>query len=207
MRLALAAVTSVLLVACAQPPKPAPKPPPKPQYFERVILLPSQDGRASAVVVSRAGKEAALTTPYQSLEVAGGTDRSVVLSESEVRKLHSELLQAQPARPITYVLHFNLRSTELTPQSKNLLAEIHTRVAAFPAAQVMVIGHADRVGSDAANDALSLKRAVTIRDLLVKTGIAKDLIEVVGRGEREPVVVTPDGKADERNRRVEIKLR
>jgi outer membrane protein OmpA-like peptidoglycan-associated protein len=52
-----------------------------------------------------------------------------------------------------------------------------------------------------------LKRAAAIRDLLVQTGIPRDAIEVVGRGEREPLVQTADGKAEERNRRVELKLR
>jgi outer membrane protein OmpA-like peptidoglycan-associated protein len=41
----------------------------------------------------------------------------------------------------------------------------------------------------------------------VRIGIPRDAIEVVGRGEREPVVQTADGVAEERNRRVEIKLR
>lgn len=204
MRAALTVLITFSIIGCAQPPKPPPK---APQYSERVILLPNHDGRASAVVVKRASGEQELATPYQGVELAGGKDQPVTLSEQEVRKRYGELLQAQPARPVTYVLYFNIRSTELTPQSKASLNEIRQRIKAFPAAQITVIGHADRVGTDAANDALSLKRAVAVRELLVQTGIPREVIDVVGRGEREPLVYTADGKAEERNRRVEIRLR
>jgi outer membrane protein OmpA-like peptidoglycan-associated protein len=43
--------------------------------------------------------------------------------------------------------------------------------------------------------------------MLIQIGIPKDAIEVVGRGEREPLVRTADGVSEEKNRRVEIKLR
>jgi outer membrane protein OmpA-like peptidoglycan-associated protein len=104
-------------------------------------------------------------------------------------------------------LYFNTGTAELTPQSRASVDEVREKIKEFPAAQVTVIGHADRVGTPAANDALSRKRAAAIRDLLVQIGIPRQAIEVVGRGEREPIVLTPDGVAAERNRRVEIKLR
>jgi outer membrane protein OmpA-like peptidoglycan-associated protein len=117
------------------------------------------------------------------------------------------VLGAQPARPFTYTLFFVTGSTELTAQSKASLTEVRGKIKGFPAAQVSVIGHTDRVGSVEANDALSLKRAAAIRDMLIQIGIPREAIEVVGRGERELVVQTADGVAEERNRRVEIKLR
>jgi outer membrane protein OmpA-like peptidoglycan-associated protein len=46
-----------------------------------------------------------------------------------------------------------------------------------------------------------------VRDELVKVGIAADRIRVEGRGEREPLVPTPDEVAEPRNRRVEISVR
>jgi outer membrane protein OmpA-like peptidoglycan-associated protein len=116
-------------------------------------------------------------------------------------------LQAQPARPFTYTLFFNTGTTELTTQSRGSLLEVRQKVGTFPAAQVTVIGHADRVGSFEHNDALSLKRAAAIRDLLIEIGIPRAAIEIIGRGEREPLVPTADGVSEERNRRVEIKLR
>lgn len=196
---------AIALAACAQPPKPKPKP--QPQYSERVILLPSQDGRPSAIVIRRATGEQELAAPYQALELAAGKELPAELSPAEVTKRYGGVLAVQPARPFSYALFFTTGTTELTSQSKASLNAVREKIKGFPAAQVTVIGHTDRVGTPEANDALSLKRAGVVRDMLVTIGIARDAIEVVGRGEREPLVPTPDGKAEERNRRVEIKLR
>ena len=198
--LALAAIVG----GCAQAPKPAPKPP---QYSERVILLPSRDGKPSAVIVKRATGEQQLATPYQGLELAAGREQPAQYSESEVQQRYGGVMQAQPARPFSYTLFFNTGTADLTSQSKAALDDVRQKIKGFPAAQVTVIGHTDRVGTTEANDALSLKRASAIRDMLIRIGIPRDAIEVVGRGEREPLVQTLDGKPEERNRRVEIKLR
>ena len=42
---------------------------------------------------------------------------------------------------------------------------------------------------------------------MVKLGVRVDQIQVAGRGEREPLVVTEDEVAEPRNRRVEISVR
>lgn len=205
LKAAVALILAVVIGGCAQPPKP--KPPPLPQYSERVILLPNRDGRPSAVVIKRATGEQELGTPYQALELAAGKEQPAQLSESEVSKRYGGVLAVQPARPFSYTLFFTTGTTELTPQSKAALNDVHQKIKGFPAAQVTVVGHTDRVGTSEANDTLSLKRAAAVRNMLVQIGIPGNAIEVVGRGEREPLVQTADGKSEERNRRVEIKLR
>ena len=200
---ALAVAVASVLSACAQPPKPAPQP----QYSERVILLPSPDGKPSALIVKRATGEQQLATPYQGLDLAAGKEQPTQYSQTDVQQRYGGVMQAQPARPFSYTLFFNTGTADLTTQSRASLNDVRQKIKGFPAAQVTVIGHTDRVGTSEANDALSLKRAAAIRDMLVQIGIPKDAIEVVGRGEREPLVQTADGKSEERNRRVEIKLR
>jgi len=200
-----AVVIALTIIGCAKPPSP---PPPKPpQYAERIILLPNRDGRSSAVVVKRGTGEQELSTPYQGLELAAGKEQPTAFSEGDVARRYGTLLQTQPARPFAYTLFFMTGRTDLTPQSRAALNDVREKIKGFPAAQVTVIGHTDRVGAPESNDALSLKRASAIRDLLVEIGIPRAAIEVVGRGERELLVQTPDGRAEERNRRVEIKLR
>ena len=196
---------AIALAGCAEPPKPKPKP--KPQYSERVILLPSRDGRPSAIVIKRATGEQELASPYQALELASGKELPAQVSPAEVAKRYGGVLAVQPARPFSYALFFRTGTAELTAQSKASLNDVREKIKGFPAAQVTVIGHTDRVGTPEANDALSLKRAGAVREMLVQIGIPRDAIEIVGRGEREPLVRTADGKAEERNRRVEIKLR
>ena len=200
MRFAIALLTAISIFGCAQPPK-------EPQYSERITLLPNKDGRQSAVIITRKSGEQQLAQPYESLEIVGDQERRKALAQEEVQERYAEILEAQPARPFTYTLYFVSATTELTPQSRSALNEVRQKIRNFPAAQVTVIGHTDRQGSTELNDALSLKRAAAIRDLLLQIGIPRDAIEIVGRGEREPVVQTADGVIEERNRRVEIKLR
>jgi outer membrane protein OmpA-like peptidoglycan-associated protein len=186
------------LFGCAQP---------KPKYSERIILLPSKDGRKSSVVVRRATGEFELAAPYQSVELVNGLEQKKTYAAEDLQQRYGEVLEVQPARPFTYTLYFIAGLTQLTTQSKEALNEVTRKIKSFPAAQVTVIGHTDRVGSDAENDVLSLKRANTVRDMLIQIGIRDGAIEVVGRGEREPLVRTADGVSEEKNRRVEIKLR
>lgn len=201
MRAAAAFVVVLAIAGCAQP---TPKPD---TYSERVILLPNRDGRPSAVIVTRAGREETLAAPFESLEVAAGRQQRAEVAQDQIDARYGEVLQAQPARPFTYTLFFNTATTELTAQSKAALNEVRERIRAFPAAQAVVIGHTDRVGTREDNDVLSLRRASAIRDMLIELGIPRAAIETVGRGERELLVPTPNGVAEERNRRVEIKLR
>jgi outer membrane protein OmpA-like peptidoglycan-associated protein len=53
---------------------------------------------------------------------------------------------------------------------------------------IVVTGHTDRLGSDSYNDALSLARANTVRELLVRQGLDARLIRAAGEGKRRPVV-------------------
>jgi outer membrane protein OmpA-like peptidoglycan-associated protein len=69
---------------------------------------------------------------------------------------------------------------------------------------IVVQVYTDSDGTAMANDALSLRRAESIRDYFVTSGVPSDAITALGLGGRRPVAGngTPDGRAQ--NRRVEI---
>lgn len=69
---------------------------------------------------------------------------------------------------------------------------------------VVVVGHTDAVGTDAANMVLAHKRAEHVRDWLVAHGVPAENIRLVSKGESNPVAsnTTPSGRAQ--NRRVEV---
>ena len=71
----------------------------------------------------------------------------------------------------------------------------------FPGQRFEVAGYTDDKGSDQYNDKLSLRRAQTVADILIKRGISKDDLVVKGYGKRIPAE-----KEDYANRRVEIRL-
>ena len=203
----VSAFAALMLAACAQPPKPPPPPPPPPVYSERVILLPNRDGTTSTLIIERPSGTVVLTAPFETVEGIPGTERRTVAETQEVEKRYGGILDAQPAQPFAHVVFFDTGTTRLTPASRALLTQLTEKIRSFPAPQVMVIGHTDRVGTESLNEVLSMRRALAMREALMQLGIAPSAIEVSGRGEREPLVPTADGVAEERNRRVEISLR
>lgn len=174
---------------------------------DHVVLLPDQSGRTGSLTVATGSAEIVLAEAYSGVDVAGGQLKPVTTSAQMVREAYGRLLDMQPARPRILVLHFEFGTNTLTAESRALLPRLRSELLALPAGEAVVIGHTDRVGGVDFNDRLSLQRAGTVRDLLVAAGIPREAISVVGRGERQPVVITADGVAEPRNRRVEIKLR
>ncbi len=183
-----------------------------PQSKALVVLLPDASGKQSALIVSTAQGEAVLDRPYAAADVGGkGAIEVGEISPEEVRKRFGATLAAQPPRPISWVLYFTEGRNKLTAESKSMLekakAELKVELARRATAEILVVGHTDRIGTINANDVLSLKRARFVSEKLIATGIDKRQIEVSGRGAREPLVPTADRQAEPRNRRVEIIIR
>lgn len=54
--------------------------------------------------------------------------------------------------------------------------------------EILVVGHADRIGREAYNHGLALRRAEAVAELLVDLGVPPSTIAVRERGESDPVV-------------------
>ncbi|HNL98508.1 MAG TPA: OmpA family protein, partial [Accumulibacter sp.] len=80
-------------------------------------------------------------------------------------------------------------------------------IKARPVPDIVVVGHTDRVGLVADNDRLALRRAESFKKRLIQQGQPEDSIQTAGRGEREPLIATPDETPEPRNRRIEILVR
>ena len=199
------------VAGCDPLPVPVPAPPvaepsrPKPA---RIVLLPDPSGQPGAVIVRTPSGEQVLNEAYAGLQASSeGITRSTETADS-VAARYGDVLAAASPRPVTFVVRFETGSaTKLTVESAAVFARLNDALVSWPAPQLMVVGHTDRVGTDESNDALSLKRAQTVAKFLTDRGIAAARIESVGRGKREPLVPTADGVAEAANRRVEITLR
>lgn len=185
---------SALLAACAP--------------TTRVTLLPQADGSASGVIVTTREGQQVLNQPFQVAEVArSGRVGTATTSADAVRQSYPQLLAQRLPAPEKFVLEFEPGTSQLTAESQARLADIVARAQARSGGEIVVTGHTDRQGSLEANDKLSLERAHAIRTLLIERGFKRELIEAVGRGEREPVVPTDDEVAEPRNRRAELLVR
>ena len=205
--LALAALVGpmlpALLGACASVPPPAP--PPKAQGL--VVLLPDAAGKATAVLVKQGTRELLLDQPYSAAQLTRSGPQLSTSSAAQVQAMFGAALEARPLPAAQFSLYFDEGMDEFTLESLSALASVVAEIARRPVPDVLVIGHTDTLGSDAANDALSRQRAEVGRRALVERGIGAQHIVVIGRGKRELAVPTRDGVADARNRRIEIQVR
>jgi OOP family OmpA-OmpF porin len=86
-----------------------------------------------------------------------------------------------------------------------LMTKVQQALATFPDASVVVEGHTDSNGTDAANLILSQDRADAVSKYLVaNAGVNAGRISAIGYGEAKPVATneTADGRA--RNRRIDL---
>lgn len=201
-----AALVLVILAGCAKAPSLAPDV--RPARDDLYVLLPGRDGNTGAVEVTHGGQTQVLDQPYAAARIpATGRLEADRSTEAEVKEVFGQAIAAQPERPVSFTLYFLEGKDDLTSESRQLLPQILAEIARRPAPEIVVTGHTDRVGSVPSNDALSLQRARRVEADLVTLGVPAGRIEVAGRGEREPLVATPDEVSEPRNRRVEIRVR
>jgi outer membrane protein OmpA-like peptidoglycan-associated protein len=173
-----------------------------------VVLLPEDQHHPSAVVVGDNTQATVLDTPLSAAKVdAQGRVRKDTMTREEVERTFATVLAAQPPKPRSFTLYFEEDSTTVSAGSQAVLATLLAEVAQRRAVEVQVTGHTDRVGPEAYNDRLSQERAEAVRDMLVRAGLQASFTRAVGRGEREPLVPTPDEHPEPRNRRVEVIVR
>lgn len=101
-------------------------------------------------------------------------------------------------------ISFDTGRAEIKANMRPVLDSFAASLMRNPATMVTIIGHTDNSGSDAINNPLSINRAASTRDYLVRQGVPMNRISVDGRGANEPIVSnnTPTNRA--KNRRVEI---
>ena len=101
---------------------------------------------------------------------------------------------------------FDFAKYDLKPQFYPALNTIASTLKEYNQTIVEVSGHTDSVGSDAANQTLSERRANAVSSYLIGQGVQRERFEVVGMGERYPVASNDTDSGRALHRRVEIRL-
>ena len=175
---------------------------------DQITILPKADGTIGGVVVRQEGVEVLLDKPYATALVEGaGLVTESTYDAQLAREDFAQVLEALPERASHFLVYFEEGNDQLTAESEEEIEKIFAELSTRPDPEVLLIGHTDAVGAGQYNDKLSLERAERVRAELIRLGIADTNIVVEGRGKREPLVVTEDGVAEPRNRRVEIDVR
>jgi outer membrane protein OmpA-like peptidoglycan-associated protein len=103
-------------------------------------------------------------------------------------------------------LHFAFDSAEISPADRAQLDVVASRLRNEAAStRLSIAGHTDSKGSDKYNQRLSERRATSVRNYLVQSGVpAVSIVSVTGMGESQPVASNDNGEGRATNRRVEI---
>jgi outer membrane protein OmpA-like peptidoglycan-associated protein len=103
-----------------------------------------------------------------------------------------------------FIVFFDFDKSDLTPEAQNVVTTAVAAAKTQSAVRILVTGHTDTVGSASYNQALSVRRATSVKNEMVKQGIADGSIAIEGKGFSEPTVPTGPGVREPQNRRATI---
>jgi outer membrane receptor protein involved in Fe transport len=106
----------------------------------------------------------------------------------------------------SFQVFFDFDKAEITEAGAQVIKAASDAIKAGHVVQITVVGHTDTVGTPRYNQALSERRAATVKQGLVADGIAADEIATKGVGKAGLLVPTSDGVREPQNRRAEINL-
>jgi OmpA-OmpF porin, OOP family len=116
--------------------------------------------------------------------------------------------QPPAATKVTYAADafFDVNKSVIKPEGKAKLDDLVGKIKDINLEVIIAVGHTDSDGSDAANQALSVRRSEAVKAYLTSKGVEKNRVYTEGKGEKQPVAdnKTKDGKT--KNRRVEIEV-
>lgn len=99
---------------------------------------------------------------------------------------------------------FDTGKAELKSGATTNLAKLATFLNQHQNRSVMIEGHTDTVGNADYNQALSQRRADSVKGWLMKQGIHSDRLVTAGKGETSPVSGNDSASGRQLNRRVEV---
>ena len=103
------------------------------------------------------------------------------------------------ATKVTYAADsfFDFNKSVLKPEARAKMDDLVDKVKGISLEVIIAVGHADAIGADAYNQALSVRRAEAVKAYLVSKGIEKNRVYTEGKGEKSPVAdnKTAEGRA------------
>ena len=126
-------------------------------------------------------------------------------SNREIIKLDDSvsIVTKNSENKILQIIYFDFDKSKLSDVSieeiKNFINTNKKTIKKF-----IVVGHTDTMGTKKYNKVLSLERAEAVQQILIELGIEKNNIRILGEGENNLKVKTPDETKHPANRRAEI---
>lgn len=194
----LATVAGLFLVGCATTPQ------------ARFYLVPDPDGNVGEMEVTNEADTIVLNKANEAVDAPSANAAFSPVRQAAAGEIHDKFgdaLNAMPPAPRGFNIYFDSGSARINAESQGVVSEIMAEVKARDSRDISLNGHTDRVGDSKSNMALSLKRADTVKKLLLSAGVVPEYIQVEYYGESKPVVPTGDNVDEPLNRRVEVVVR
>lgn len=121
-------------------------------------------------------------------------------NQLEIERLRDDTLKLTVDSEVS----FDFNKTDIKPAFRPSLDKLAQLIMDYDRTVVHVVGHTDSVGSDAYNQGLSERRALSVGDYLASYGVPRARLRTEGRGEREPRATNATEAGRQLNRRVEI---
>jgi OOP family OmpA-OmpF porin len=184
----------------------------KPQEGEKVLFEALNTKKEYSGVTDATGQFTILVpkgdkydTKYKNIS---GTKKNKVLDipnpDGEV-EFDFTIVVSHPKLITLEDVFFDTGKSTLRPESNKALNDLAEYLGNKKSMKIEIGGHTDNVGDATANMKLSQERANSVRNYLIKKGIAGDRVIAKGYGDTMPVADnnTPEGK--QKNRRTEVK--
>jgi outer membrane protein OmpA-like peptidoglycan-associated protein len=108
--------------------------------------------------------------------------------------------------PREFMVFFDFDKSNLTPEARDIVTAAVRTAKERGSVRIVVTGHTDTVGSFRYNQALSERRASSVKAEMVRQGMDGAMIATMGKSFSEPLVATGPGVREPQNRRASIDL-
>lgn len=99
---------------------------------------------------------------------------------------------------------FETGNSQLKGNAFANLSKLSAFLNQYPERTLVIEGHTDSVGNESSNQALSQRRADSVRQYLLQQGVASNRLTAFGKGENAPIASNDSVSGRALNRRVEV---
>ena len=164
----------------------------------------AQRSQQEAQAAQRSAAASQMSAQSAQMQTADAQARAMQLEE-QLRALNAKKTDRGMVVTIGDVL-FDSGRAELKPGSARDMSKLADFFKANPQRTALVEGFTDSVGSEAANQDLSNRRAAAVQAALADMGVDRQRITSRGYGKAHPVAGNDNASGRQMNRRVEIVL-
>ena len=161
------------------------------------IAAPEQTQQKSVTV----SQQEPTVTPVQSEQISSDIQKNPINNPERVQISKSEIITLR-----TNDLSFHKNSIDINKEAYPVLRDIKDYIEKNDFL-VSVVGYTDTRGASSYNKRLSLRRAEKVSSKLIELGLSKDrVLDIIGRGESNPIKTNDTEEGREGNRRVEFRF-